>query len=140
MTSDCECKNCGYEWVSKLDKPNKPKSCPDCKSRTWDTKVNEVWQNVYTINSEGVNNQDIVVYWTWLDGKLMEFMRLNIPKLIKDNPHWKAKAKQIDVALNDYAVLKALSTIALDNSVPLMAVMRKFNLHNPLGAKCLRAK
>ena len=28
-----KCLRCGYEWLSVLDRP---KSCPDCKSRMWD--------------------------------------------------------------------------------------------------------
>lgn len=31
----CLCK-CGYCWTSRLPVGQRPKACPDCKSRTWD--------------------------------------------------------------------------------------------------------
>lgn len=34
MDRDCKCKQCGYEWVSRLDE--RPKSCPRCKRYDWD--------------------------------------------------------------------------------------------------------
>ncbi len=27
------CRNCGYQWRSRLPPPNQPKSCPRCKVR-----------------------------------------------------------------------------------------------------------
>ena len=27
-----KCKECGYEWLGRLENP---KSCPECKSRKW---------------------------------------------------------------------------------------------------------
>ncbi len=30
----CRCERCGYEWESKGEEP--PKSCADCKTRSWD--------------------------------------------------------------------------------------------------------
>lgn len=27
-----KCKKCGYEWVSRIEKP---KACPNCQSRKW---------------------------------------------------------------------------------------------------------
>ena len=29
------CKRCGYQWQARV---KKPKECPDCKSRAWETK------------------------------------------------------------------------------------------------------
>ncbi len=37
--NNCHCQKCGYSWLSRI--PLKPKSCPSCKSYTWD-KVKEV--------------------------------------------------------------------------------------------------
>lgn len=31
-----KCKECGYEWNSRVEKPIE---CPDCKSRNWDKEV-----------------------------------------------------------------------------------------------------
>lgn len=32
---EIQCLKCGYKWKSKKEKP---KSCPKCKSYTWDVK------------------------------------------------------------------------------------------------------
>lgn len=35
-TAECVCKRCNYHWTSRLPAGERPKACPDCKSRSWD--------------------------------------------------------------------------------------------------------
>jgi len=35
-----KCKRCQYEWVSRVRvKGKKPKACPNCQSRHWDSEL-----------------------------------------------------------------------------------------------------
>lgn len=39
-----ECKKCGYQWPGRGEK--KPKTCPKCKSLTWDTLAQKGTQRI----------------------------------------------------------------------------------------------
>lgn len=36
---ECVCLRCGYRWINRVERP---KACPDCKSRSWDVPDEKV--------------------------------------------------------------------------------------------------
>jgi len=39
----CKCKQCGYEWKSRVENPS---SCPKCKRYDWNEKENKNKKNI----------------------------------------------------------------------------------------------
>lgn len=38
-SGECLCLRCRYRWISRLTQGERPKSCPQCKNRSWDVLV-----------------------------------------------------------------------------------------------------